>query len=213
MRTVVFIIALLAALASPAFSLPSITQSEHSGKPDITHPNRKPPFPPKKFSGTDNKNKLRPSEKEDNQTEEDLDDDIPESEQKSGKPFFSYRGQRKPVESSEFYILALSTMCRDGKTVLLNITFSQGIDPRSISFENIKISDKTISPSSKISFNREGNKIRISFFDENLEFPFSLVLTGIQSYNGKNIEEFIFEDINSNDSYKFDKEALEWQKY
>ncbi len=124
--------------------------------------------------------------------------------------FTNYRGQRKPVESDDLYMETFSSEY-DGGTLTIDISFNQGIDPRSIKSENIEINGKALKEPVKLSFNKEGTVVRLVIGDR-VSIPYSFSISGIRSYNGKELDEGGLEDVGKKDSFCYEAEGSCWQR-
>ncbi len=125
--------------------------------------------------------------------------------------FTNYRGQRKPVESSAFYMETFSSK-EDGDVLIIDITFNQEVDPRSVKVENIEINGVQVSDAVRFSFNREGRRMRISM-EGGVTYPFSFTIRGIKSYNGRQLDGEGIDGVNRSESYSYSEEGNSWQKY
>lgn len=126
--------------------------------------------------------------------------------------FMSYRGQRKSVESEDFYMLEFKTGEYAKEILLVTIIFNQAVNPKSITKESICIQNSRKYELQGISFNKEGTKVRITVKDS-IEFPVNFQITNVQSYNGKNISSVSLENIFDSEAYKYDMESKEWKKF
>ncbi len=124
--------------------------------------------------------------------------------------FTNYRGQRKPVESDDLYMETFSSEY-DGGTLTIDISFNQGIDPRSIKSENIEINGKALTEPVKLSFNKEGTVVRLVIGDK-VSIPYSFSISGIRSYNGKSLDEGGLEDVGKKDSFGYEVDKGCWQR-
>jgi hypothetical protein len=122
--------------------------------------------------------------------------------------FTSYRGQRKPLESDDLYMETFMSEY-DGETLTIDISFNQGIDPRSIKDENIAINGKAVTGPVKLSFNKEGTVVRL-VIGGTVSIPYSFSIRGIRSYNGKEMEEDGLEDVGRKDSFSYQEDG--WQR-
>ena len=125
------------------------------------------------------------------------------------KDFTSYRGQRKPVESDDLYMESFMSEY-DGGTLTIEIGFNQGIDPRSIKGENIAINGKAVKQPVKLSFNKEGTVVRL-VIGGHVSIPYSFSISGIRSYNGKEMEEDGIDGVEKKDSFSY-QDGDGWQR-
>ena len=115
--------------------------------------------------------------------------------------FWSYRGQRKPVQSDDLYMEAFSSLY-DGDILTIDISFNQGIDPRSIKNENIVINGKAVEGPVKLTFNKEGTVVRM-VIGGTVSIPYSFSISGIRSYNGKEMDRDGLEEVGRKDSFSY----------
>ncbi|MCR5764084.1 MAG: hypothetical protein K6G00_11955 [Treponema sp.] len=126
--------------------------------------------------------------------------------------FLNFRGQRKPVESEDFYMQELTTGDYNLETLVITLTFNQIINPKSIRLENITVKNIIQYNVINISFNKEGTKVRLTVNDP-IDFPISFYISNVQSYNGKTVPSILVDNINDNETFKYNKEEELWQKY
>lgn len=124
--------------------------------------------------------------------------------------FLPYRGHRKPVEITDFYMISVSAG-ESGKMIFIDAVFTQEIDPRSVKPSGVLINSKAISSSSRIAFNKDGNKFRI-ILTEDVTIPFSFEVIDIHSYNGAVIYDGGIPALRENETYIYNKEAGLWQR-
>lgn len=126
--------------------------------------------------------------------------------------FLNYRGQRKPVESEDFYMQELITGDYIEETLIITLIFNQVLNPKSITTESVYIKNSKPYKTTAISFNKEGTKAQITVKDQ-IIFPVTFYITNVQSYNGKMLESVTVENLNNNESLKYNKETDQWKKY
>lgn len=134
------------------------------------------------------------------------------SANKEGNEFLNYRGQRLPVESDNFNIQALSTGKYQNQLLIITLYFNQVVNPKSLTSDSIIVQSTESYKVSNISFNKEGTKVQITLND-NIDFPISITLSNVQSYNGKTIPSISIEDIYSSELYKYNMETKQWKKF
>ena len=126
--------------------------------------------------------------------------------------FLTYRGQRKPVESDDFYILEFRTGGYAKDILTITLIFNQAVNPKSVTAQNIYVQSSRKYEVSGISFNKEGTRAQITVKDS-MDFPISFQISEVQSYNGKPISLMILENILADETYIYDKENNQWKKF
>ncbi|MCR4578949.1 MAG: hypothetical protein K5681_01235 [Treponema sp.] len=72
-----------------------------------------------------------------------------------------YRGSRVIVQNNCFVVENVKAKRQDSGFVVLEITFNQNINPRSLNDSSILVNGQEVSPEIKFSFNRKGDTIKL----------------------------------------------------
>ena len=95
---------------------------------------------------------------------------------------FKYRGTRAYAENQPLEIKLVKCIKTENNEVILEVSFNQSINPKSIKNQNVYINDERLLEDIKIVFNKKGDtiKIQIPMVGE----AFKLRLSKVRSFNG-----------------------------
>lgn len=102
--------------------------------------------------------------------------------------FINYRGMRKPITQQDLQISNIDAQMIDHKTLRMDISFNQSINPRTVKPDNIKINGKALLPKTRFIFNKKGDCVR--FFAVVSEKSVTMNLSDIESYAGSLIDPY-----------------------
>lgn len=102
--------------------------------------------------------------------------------------FINYRGIRKPITQQDLQISNIDAQMIDHKTLRMDISFNQSINPRTVKPDNIKINGKALLPKTRFIFNKKGDCVR--FFAVVSEKSVTMNLSDIESYAGSLIDPY-----------------------
>ncbi len=110
---------------------------------------------------------------------------------KDADSIIHYRGNRLYMEDVSFEIADTRFERIDDNTIILEILFTQSINPRSMGLESIYIDGEPLPDGTRFSFNRRGDTVKI--FVIMMSNEFSMKVQNIKSFNGNLIEPAVFE--------------------
>lgn len=93
----------------------------------------------------------------------------------------NFRGQRKSFSDEELTLENYFGQ-ETSEGVQITLTFSEPVNPQSLTSRNVQINGKSLSSSVRITFNREGTTAR---FTVNESLPLTIQLSNIKSFDGK----------------------------
>ena len=98
----------------------------------------------------------------------------------------NYRGSRRLAENEPLIISQVKAVRTNKKNVTIEISFNQNINPRSVSAENFFIDNSVFSSGTRFSFNKKGDKIKVTI--TSVENSFLLRVQNVLSFDGMMIE-------------------------
>ena len=123
----------------------------------------------------------------------------------------NFRGERMMEMKNALVLQVISTgKDRDGKNYL-ELYFNQSLDPKSLNPSFIRINGQNFPSSAKVSYNKECSKIRLSGLD--LKKINTIEVKGLKSLSGRTVHEEIAFDVETEGTYRFDRENRRWKKY
>ena len=114
----------------------------------------------------------------------------------SSSEVMKYRGNRVLSDGTSFNLQSIKTERNNDSEVTLEITFTESVNPLSVSKNSVVIDGDSISSETKFSFNKKGDTIRLSVPVKNERF--SLKIQNVESFDGKTIETFEMKNISDN---------------
>ena len=97
-----------------------------------------------------------------------------------------YRGNRTLSDGEMFTLQNVKSECSENGEILLEITFTQSVNPRSFTADSILINGEKISSKTKFSFNKKGDTIKIQIPAKGEQFLLSI--QNVESFDGTKIE-------------------------
>lgn len=92
------------------------------------------------------------------------------------------RGQRASSESQGFTLVSVNAVS-NGSGLQIDLTFSVPVNPESLNSSTVSINSRAISADTKITYNREGTKVRLEIPNVSSSNP-ELTLNGVKSNEG-----------------------------
>lgn len=105
---------------------------------------------------------------------------------KDSEKIMNYRGNRTYSENLPLKINQIKCTRKDSKTICLEISFNQSINPLSVKQDSFLIDNKFLPGEVRFAFNKKGDTIRM--FVPETDDSFSLRIQNISSFNGSVLE-------------------------
>ncbi len=114
----------------------------------------------------------------------------PETPRKDADSIIHYRGNRMYMEDVAFEIADTKCERLNDNTIIVEIIFTQSINPRSMGLESIFIDGEPLPDGTRFLFNRRGDTVKV--FVIMVSDEFSMRVQNIRSFNGNLIEPAVF---------------------
>ncbi|MBR1640157.1 MAG: hypothetical protein IJ688_12290 [Treponema sp.] len=108
------------------------------------------------------------------------------NKEKNPQNFVHYRGNRTFVQQEKLVLLQVKSSRVDEDEVVMEISFNQSLNPRSVKSSSIILDDEELPEKVKFSFNRKGDTIRVQVPSKDDEIK--VKIQGVRAFSGVLIE-------------------------